>query len=316
MGTVCHACGYERKSTDQAPDWECPACGKAYVKTSHEQGDPVSGFVPGFAAGVDNRLGSTPAYQPMSGGSTSNNAKKPNIKYGIFGGLLGVLFIWGIPILSNPSSASAILLHGDVGFIGAAVLAVWGIIVVARRLSANVDMNSPSSRFAFFGKFLALFCTVFFALLIMWARNEEHTEVKIQANGQRVMADVVRIYTGSCGKRSCSINVEYAFTPSSETGAGSQAIHGYAQLGTSDRSNAPNLVYARTNQHVPVAYEVDHPQVSALNFNDDVFRIDHSRRYLSTVRLFGEIFLGIFVIGLLVGGLSLWLTAGNQSNPG
>lgn len=36
METVCQACGYQRKPTDQAPDWECPSCGKAYVKTSHD----------------------------------------------------------------------------------------------------------------------------------------------------------------------------------------------------------------------------------------------------------------------------------------
>ncbi|MBD8873426.1 hypothetical protein [Rhodanobacter sp. DHB23] len=40
METVCQACGYQRKPTDQAPDWECPACGKAYSKTSH--GSPAS----------------------------------------------------------------------------------------------------------------------------------------------------------------------------------------------------------------------------------------------------------------------------------
>lgn len=40
METICQACGYQRKPTDQAPDWECPACGKAYSKTSH--GSPAS----------------------------------------------------------------------------------------------------------------------------------------------------------------------------------------------------------------------------------------------------------------------------------
>jgi hypothetical protein len=34
VGTVCQACGYQRMPTDQAPYWECPACGKAYAKTS------------------------------------------------------------------------------------------------------------------------------------------------------------------------------------------------------------------------------------------------------------------------------------------
>lgn len=43
METVCQACGYQRKSADQAPDWECPACGKAYSKTAHGSPEPLSG---------------------------------------------------------------------------------------------------------------------------------------------------------------------------------------------------------------------------------------------------------------------------------
>jgi predicted RNA-binding Zn-ribbon protein involved in translation (DUF1610 family) len=44
METVCQACGYQRKPTDQAPDWECPSCGKAYIKTSHESPGALSGY--------------------------------------------------------------------------------------------------------------------------------------------------------------------------------------------------------------------------------------------------------------------------------
>lgn len=32
MGTVCKKCGYERKPTDTAPDYECPKCGAIYAK--------------------------------------------------------------------------------------------------------------------------------------------------------------------------------------------------------------------------------------------------------------------------------------------
>jgi hypothetical protein len=42
MELVCQACGYQRKSTDQAPDWECPACGKAYTKTTHDSSSALS----------------------------------------------------------------------------------------------------------------------------------------------------------------------------------------------------------------------------------------------------------------------------------
>lgn len=314
MGTICEACGYERKPTDQAPDWECPSCGKAYVKTSHEPHGSLSGSAPGFPSESGHRLDGGLAYQQVQSGSAFNEPGKSNSRYGwILGVIFAAIFIWGIPILSNPSSASAILLHGTLGLVCIVCIALWGIVIVARRLGANVDPNSPSSRFAFLAKFFALFCSVFFILSAIWLRSQEHAEIKIQTNGQRVMADVVRIYTGSCGKHSCSINVEYTFTPTSGTG-GSQLIHGYADLGTSNRPNDPNLVYARTNQRVPIAYEVDHPQVSALNFNDDVFRLDHSESYHRTVGLTGAIFLGIFLIGLAISGLSVWSNSGRQSN--
>ena len=34
MGTKCPRCGYERKSADSAPEWQCPSCGVAYAKVS------------------------------------------------------------------------------------------------------------------------------------------------------------------------------------------------------------------------------------------------------------------------------------------
>lgn len=34
MPTKCPKCGYERKSTDSAPEWQCPSCGVAYAKVS------------------------------------------------------------------------------------------------------------------------------------------------------------------------------------------------------------------------------------------------------------------------------------------
>jgi hypothetical protein len=316
MGTVCQACGYERKPTDQAPDWECPSCGKAYVKTSHDPHDSFSGSAPTFPSPSSYRLDEGSDYQQTPGGYAFDGTGRPRTKYGwVFGVLLGVLLVWGIPILSNPSSASAVLLHGNVVLVAVVGVVLWGIVIVARRWSATVDLNSASSRFAFSVKFFALCCSAFFILPTIWLRTQEHTEAKIQANGQRVMADVVRIYNGGCGKRSCSVDVEYAFTPTSDTGDGSQPIHGYAELGTSDRPNDSDIVYARTNQQVPIAYEVDHPQVSALNFNDDVFRLDHGQSYRKTVGLLGAIFLGVFLIAVAVTGLVLWSNSGNQPNP-
>lgn len=42
MESICQACGYQRKSTEQAPDWECPACGRAYTKTAHDSSSALT----------------------------------------------------------------------------------------------------------------------------------------------------------------------------------------------------------------------------------------------------------------------------------
>ena len=52
METVCRACGYQRKPTDQAPDWECPSCGKAYAKTSHQSPEALSGYARHYPSDV------------------------------------------------------------------------------------------------------------------------------------------------------------------------------------------------------------------------------------------------------------------------
>jgi hypothetical protein len=307
MGTICEACGYQRKPTDQAPDWQCPSCGRAYVKTMHDSHDSVSDHAQSYPSTLGTQRNEEPAYPQKPGAFAFNDTTAGNKKSGlVFGAVIGILVFFGIPILTNPSSASAILLHGEAGFLFISFIVIAVLGVVGKRLSAGIDPNDKMAKFKFFAKFFAIFCVTIFILPAIWLRNQERTETKIQLNGQRVMADVVRIYNGACGKRSCSIDVEYAFTPTSETDASAQPVHGYAHLGSSNHPNDPDLIYARANKQVPIAYEVGHPEVSALNFDDEVFRIDHGERYRSVVALLGKILLGIFAVVLAVVGLSLW----------
>jgi hypothetical protein len=304
METVCQACGYQRKPTDQAPDWECPSCGKAYAKTSHESPSPLVIYTENPSTESGNRLHEGPSYR-------REPKEKALNKHGILiGTLFSLLLVFGIPILVDPSSASDILLHSNVGFVALIFIALMAAVGVMRRMSAGVDSNDPKSVFALAAKLFGLVCAVlFFAFAISW-HNEARTETRIQRNGLRTMADVVRIYSGACGRGSCSINVEYAFTPSTETNIASKPIHGYAYLG--GHSNDPHVTLARTQKQVPIAYEVGHPEVSALNFDDDVFRLDHGES--SGIALLGKLFLGIFVLVLAVVALSLWLRPGKKSN--
>lgn len=41
METVCQACGRQRDPGSSAPEWQCPSCGKAYAKTSHDSPNPL-----------------------------------------------------------------------------------------------------------------------------------------------------------------------------------------------------------------------------------------------------------------------------------
>lgn len=84
METVCEACGYQRNPTDQTPDWQCPSCGKAYVKTthvktarnSHDSHDSYESHVVYDAQdpqvlqdSYEPALPSAPIYSPASGNS-------------------------------------------------------------------------------------------------------------------------------------------------------------------------------------------------------------------------------------------------------
>lgn len=48
MSQTCPHCAYTRKDSDEAPDWQCPACEKAYAKAAGGHLPPVveTGVVP------------------------------------------------------------------------------------------------------------------------------------------------------------------------------------------------------------------------------------------------------------------------------
>ncbi len=305
MDTECQACGYQRKVTDQAPDWQCPSCGKAYVKTSQKSPSPLVIYADNLSEESRNQLrdGVTCRIEPKE--TTLN-------KHGVLIGSLFSLLILVVPMLLDPSSASDILLHSNLTSVVLIFIALMGLVVLGRRVSAGVDSGNSKSVFLFAATFFGVVLAVLFFGFSISGHNEARIEAKIQHNGARTTADVVHIYSGICGRRSCGINVEYVFTPSTGVSVVSKPIHGYAEL--ADHSNDPRVIYARTNKEVPIAYEVGHPEVSALNFNDDVFRLDHGKRYRKGIAFLGDIFLGIFLLVLVLLGFNLWLRPGRKSN--
>lgn len=304
MEPICQACGYQRKPTDQAPDWQCPSCGKAYAKTSQESPSPLVIYADDPAPESGNRLHGEPSYRREPKETARN-------KYGLLIGILFSLLLLGLPILVDPSSASVILLHSGFGFTAFIFIVLMAVLMTAvvagRRMSARGDSIGPKSAFAILAAFFGIvFAVIFFAVAIS-GRNDARTEAKIRRNGLRAMADVVRVYTGGCGRAGCNIFVEYAFTPPAET----KSVPGYAWIGAHD--DDPHVAYARTHKQVPIAYEVGHPEVSALNFDDDVFRLDPGERSRHATGVLGMLLLGIFMTVLVVMALSLWLRPNEKS---
>lgn len=317
METVCQACGYQRKPTDQAPDWECPSCGKAYAKTSHGSPSPLVIYTDSLPTKVGSGTQGSPSYQLTPSRSLFNDDEAGMNKVSMVLGLLwGLFIVVGIPVLSDPSSAYAIIFHGDVGFVLLVFLALMPVAAFFKRTGAAVDANDPKASFALCAKFFGVISAVLFIAFAVWSRNQDHIDTKIQQHGVREMADVVRIYNAGCGKRSCSIDVEYAFAPSSGTEGTWQLVHGYAHLGSTDRSNDPQVAYARTHRQVPIAYEVGHPDISAPNFNDDVFRVDYGERSRSTTVLLGELFFGVFALTLAISAAIFWSKSRKNSQGG
>lgn len=70
----CPKCAYVRKSTDTAPDWQCPSCGIAYAKygtVPHEHAHNFDQRIPPI------RPGDTLLRPPASGGDSGTETEAP-----------------------------------------------------------------------------------------------------------------------------------------------------------------------------------------------------------------------------------------------
>jgi hypothetical protein len=135
-----------------------------------------------------------------------------------------------------------------------------------------------------------------FTAIVVWQALDCMKSLELQKSGRATEASVIRIYTSSCGKSGCSLNVEYSFTPLSAQGVAQIVYRGYEYIGSSRQPNDPNLIYARTNRTVPIVYDVDNPETSKLNFGNRVFAKDPVAEMLTFVGIFG----GILGLGALI----------------
>ena len=141
-----------------------------------------------------------------------------------------------------------------------------------------------------------------FVVIVVWQVLDCLKGLDLQKNGRSTEARVIRTYTAGCGKRSCSINVEYAFTPEPAPGDPRIEYRGYEHIADSRRPNDPDLRYARTNGTVPIVYDVNRPATSGLNFRNRVFANNPVTTMFDVIGIIGGIealILAIFLAGLL-----------------
>lgn len=86
MSRICPHCNYARQSTDNAPDWQCPSCEKAYVKA----GSPLP---------PENLVQYGPNVAERSGGMG---------KWLLILLLLGAAFWFGRPLLQQRHAQAAV----------------------------------------------------------------------------------------------------------------------------------------------------------------------------------------------------------------
>ncbi len=60
----CPKCGYERRPTDTAPDWQCPACQVAYVKAARATAAQAPPAAPSAPAAPASPAAPAPAGEP------------------------------------------------------------------------------------------------------------------------------------------------------------------------------------------------------------------------------------------------------------
>lgn len=266
MGTVCQACGYERKPTDQAPDWQCPACGKAYAKTLQEPHRPLAPYEDDPSGEPDDEPHEDPWFQ--MGLKAIFSDRSVWLKALVC--LLLFAFFPVVSVLSGDVPASDLILHSDLGSTAFLAVTMTAIAVVGKVASARVDFNDPRSVLVFAAPLIGIALVLIFLPGAISRHNQAHDDARIRYNGLRARAEVVHVYQGVLyGTRAIhSYYVEYAFVPSGQT----ESVHGYAWLGD---DGDPHVDYARSNGQVPIAYEVGHPEVSELNFDDEVFRRDY-----------------------------------------
>lgn len=231
--------------------------------------------------------------------------------------LLGIILIFG-PALMQPSAAEAIL-HSGAVIAPVALCSVlfgfmffWIWFVQNRENSRNKNQAAVQSGnkpwYEYKVVLIAIIGAILFSFSAIGLVWSDHDAIGISQHGQRVEAQVIDIYTETCRKRSCGIEVKYAFKPLPGRIGPSIQETGHGYIGDSRYPDSHDITYAKTNHTVPIAYDSFDPKISALNFRDRIFRTDYVKLEETSLVDFAAIDLismvFVWILFALIGSLS------------
>ncbi len=127
--------------------------------------------------------------------------------------------------------------------------------------------------------------------VVVWQGADYFKTTQLRAHGVRTEGTVVRIYTSGCGKRSCSLDVEYAYsTPDG------RRLRGFGYLTSDDDLQDPDYLYAKSHRTIPIVFDATHPETVETNFRDWVFRRDALGMMFTIIGIFAGVVAVIFSI--------------------
>jgi hypothetical protein len=124
-----------------------------------------------------------------------------------------------------------------------------------------------------------------FTAVLIWQASDCLKALDLQKRGQRTQAAVTRIYTSGCGRSGCMLDAEFSYVSVKD---GRRYI-GRGYLANARHHDDANLAYVRSYGAAPIVYDPARPHVVELNFNDQVFRKDPTKVFLSMIGLVGGI---------------------------
>ena len=169
------------------------------------------------------------------------------------------------------------------------MILVFGLAGIQRRADAG---RSPWP--AYWGMLTLLFAAGMSAIILP-AWSAHRLALDLDARGVPAQAHVVRQFSEGCGKNGCVTKLEYSFSAGKE----GRTFRGFASEGNASRYPTSEYEYAVSTKTIPILYDPENPDRSAVYWSDHVHRQAGGGLVSTTVEVLTALL--VFMVALLAG---------------